>query len=343
MELQGCVFWAEEGPWPALTKQPCVELFPETPLHETRDRVENEKQRVVSAAQVQRAWEHMAGLDSTWELDPLLDTFHIDGSRRTATRVVASPARDALTKPACSRRAEAELVRSDTVQSWKLDALGLPELVALAGLVGFGVVLRVHRVASIWDAGATTVGASVSLVMLGQLLVRWSPTHFAGRIVQNRLVHARRNWSERTLRSAVETSAWLAAVMVSQAVLQDVVAAAIVGALAGLSISVFGELCMCAGAARPESALPPNADRGKIFREEAGVSVLVPKFVAPARRRMDFRPAGVTMKELSTHNTRGDRPQYTTHAKISVAISLCTFVIVENTAVCGHTARAFGP
>jgi hypothetical protein len=84
----------------------------------------------------------MAGLDSTWELDPLLDTFHIDGSRRTATRVVASPARDALTKPACSRRAEAELVRSDTVQSWKLDALGLPELVALAGLVGFGVVLR---------------------------------------------------------------------------------------------------------------------------------------------------------------------------------------------------------
>ena len=248
---------------------------------------------------------------------------------------------DALTK--LLRRAEAELVRSDTVQSWKLDALGLPELVALAGLVGFGVVLRVHRVASIWDAGATTVGASVSLVMLGQLLVRWSPTHFAGRIVQNRLVHARRNWSERTLRSAVETSAWLAAVMVSQAVLQDVVAAAIVGALAGLSISVFGELCMGAGAARPESALPPNADRGKIFREEAGVSVLVPKFVAPARRRMDFRPAGVTMKELSTHNTRGDRPQYTTHAKISVAISLCTFVIVENTAVCGHTARAFGP
>jgi predicted heme/steroid binding protein len=119
-------------------------------------------------------------------------------------------------------------------------------------------------------------------------------------------VHARRNWSERTLRSAVETSAWLAAVMVSQAVLQDVVAAAIVGALAGLSISVFGELCMGAGAARPESALPPNADRGKIFREEAGVSVLVPKFVAPARRRKDFRPAGVTMKELATHNTRGD-------------------------------------
>ena len=77
MELQGYVFWAEEGPWPALTKQPCVELFPETPLHETRDRVENEKHCVVSAAQVQRAWEHKADLDSSWGLDPLLDTFHL--------------------------------------------------------------------------------------------------------------------------------------------------------------------------------------------------------------------------------------------------------------------------
>ena len=157
---------------------------------------------------------------------------------------------------------------------------------------------------------AFTTGAF--LITLAQALKMARPTHRIGCIVHDRLVNAQRNWSKHTIRSALETSAWLAAVWGSHAAGLGSSAGAhmkwavptAIGGFAGLAVSVIGELALthlddgCVVTAKAASA----AD-GKTLREDEGVTMEVDQTYTTKKKKAS---RDVTMAELANHNTVDD-------------------------------------
>jgi delta8-fatty-acid desaturase len=151
-------------------------------------------------------------------------------------------------------RAAERLVSGTTVvQAAKVESLALSEVAAAAGAVFFAVAKRVGP-----SPLEDTFAASVCMVALAELMRLWRPTTRAGEIVHDRLVRCAHNWSHRTVRSAVETSAWLALVLGSRhlctrAALPDV-AALLMGGVGGLAVCVLGETLLDAVDAGREAA-----------------------------------------------------------------------------------------
>ncbi|KAH9162553.1 hypothetical protein LEN26_000881 [Aphanomyces euteiches] len=81
----------------------------------------------------------------------------------------------------------------------------------------------------------------VSLVVLSEVLLLYSPTRYAGVILQSRVVHAKTNWSSHPLRSLVELAFVFAATVVLYDYLDDFVVSLQAGTLASTIFILCGE------------------------------------------------------------------------------------------------------
>ena len=214
------------------------------------------------------------------------------------------------------------------LKSWKFGHLATPEVLALSAVLTFGVGMRFrNNTDTVTSALVTPLLASLSLVVLGQLLQCWNPTHRIGDIIHDRLVHAGHNWREHTLRSGFETSLWLSATWASFAVMNDVMAATVLGSIAGLltcvvgdlmftdnfSATAFAELRDSSGTGLWSPSAParhnaPPTDSDLVWREQAGVSGQYTRFYAPKNEAKAARvqDADFSMLEVAAHDKRDD-------------------------------------
>jgi len=175
---------------------------------------------------------------------------------------------------------------------------GAGAALALVPLVAAMTVLPVGDLAKFAFAAAFVSAAAHAVALT-------LPSHAAAAAVADRrdLEHC---WSKETIRCVLEVVARVALGRVAVNLLsgEPAVAGVVTGA-AGVAACVAFQSFLSSfdGEARPDH--PVNTDATKVFREERGVTVLVPaafhreRVVAKARK-------GVTMEEVSRHCTRDD-------------------------------------
>ncbi|DAZ96786.1 TPA: hypothetical protein N0F65_005784 [Lagenidium giganteum] len=82
----------------------------------------------------------------------------------------------------------------------------------------------------------------VSIIVASELLLLYEPTRNAGIALQSRIINARKNWEEHTLRSLMETSIVFGITVLSFHQLGDTQAALQIGTLSGVLLITMGDL-----------------------------------------------------------------------------------------------------
>ena len=214
-----------------------------------------------------------------------------------------------------------------------LGDLHAAELALFALALVIGVVLRTQRVApQLGLALLEPLAAGALLCALSQVLKACAPTSTVGKIVHNRVVHCGDNWRRHTIRSCLETSVWLATTFwannsssLSSALsgagvgsYGAVIPAACLGAVAGLAVSVVGQLVfshvelgddfvVAWKAPHPRHPAPRDATT---LREDHGVTTSAPVYPRVPTSKFPNYPQvplpRFTMAQVAAHNTRDD-------------------------------------
>lgn len=83
--------------------------------------------------------------------------------------------------------------------------------------------------------------AGFAFLCVGDLLVQYEPTRWAGIILQDRFLRARENWNENPVRSFVELGCFLGVIYGSYAIYGDLLVATQVGTVSGMLVTLIGE------------------------------------------------------------------------------------------------------
>lgn len=199
-----------------------------------------------------------------------------------------------------------------------LGDLHAAELALFSLALAIGVVLRTKSAAP--ELGLSLLepcAAGALLVVLSQVLKQFAPTTTVGKIVHNRVVHCGRNWQNHTVRSALETSVWLAFTYWIHILTESGVAAACLGALSGLVVSVVGQLVFSnvelgndfvVAWKEPHPSNPAKLD-AETLREDNGITKRVPVYPRVPKSKFPGGPKDLpkfTMAEVAKHNTKED-------------------------------------
>ena len=162
------------------------------------------------------------------------------------------------------------------------------------------------------------LAAGALLCMLSQVLKACAPSSTVGKIVHNRVVQCGENWRRHSVRSALETSVWLATTYWIHAKTSSTVAAACLGAMAGLAVSVVGQLVFSIidlgddftvawKTPHPQHPAPVDATT---LREDNGVTTEVPVYPRVPKSKFPKYPEvplpKFTVAQVAKHNTRDD-------------------------------------
>lgn len=93
--------------------------------------------------------------------------------------------------------------------------------------------------------------AGIAFLCIADLLVLYKPTRWAGVILQDRVIHVKRNWIAYPVRSFVEFGCFLGVIYGSHAIYGDLYVAVQVGTLSGMLVTLIGEQVRTHARARP--------------------------------------------------------------------------------------------
>jgi delta8-fatty-acid desaturase len=187
----------------------------------------------------------------------------------------------------------------------QLGELYLREVAVFIVLLAAGVGVRTSAPMMGLGLVLEPILASVCIVVLSQVLLRCSHGQPAGLIIHDRIVNTVRNWKVHTVRSSLEMSAWLAITYAVHSRASGLLPLSVgLSALAAFALSIIGELGFSYIDDSP--AKPLNQDPKVTWREDEGVSKLVPVYTPEIAERNGQPLQKFTLAQVAEHNTKDD-------------------------------------
>ncbi|KAF1320508.1 hypothetical protein FI667_g12345, partial [Globisporangium splendens] len=139
----------------------------------------------------------------------------------------------------------------DTKFSDRPRALPVMLLFAYIGSGTFQWIFENMRSLEVTVVLATIAG--IVFLCIADLLVMYKPTRWVGIILQDRVIHVKRNWTNYPVRSFVEFGCFLGVIYGTYAIYCDLFVAVQVGTLSGMLVTLIGEQVRSHARARPKS------------------------------------------------------------------------------------------
>eukprot|EP00931_Biecheleriopsis_adriatica_P004894 TRINITY_DN10648_c0_g1_i2.p1 TRINITY_DN10648_c0_g1~~TRINITY_DN10648_c0_g1_i2.p1 ORF type:complete len:859 (-),score=118.69 TRINITY_DN10648_c0_g1_i2:211-2715(-) len=114
--------------------------------------------------------------------------------------------------------------------------------IVLVTIYGYGSIHAIYdRCSDILAACILVAAAGLGLLTVSKFIEAWEPTRRMGAKIQDRILNTAGNWQQHPMRSAAESSVWLASVMGTYNFREDILLALQMGALSGIVVCSFGE------------------------------------------------------------------------------------------------------
>merc|ERR1711871_853460 len=117
---------------------------------------------------------------------------------------------------------------------------GLPSVVV--AILGVGSIAGVGYSCSLFESANLTIAGGITYILVGMALSQTSLSNPAGTILLDRVRHIERNWKTHTLRSCMETLAWLYVIHKAHAMGHTLPFAVTMGTMVAVACTLVGEL-----------------------------------------------------------------------------------------------------